>query len=605
MAAKTKLELTWMGKENGPRLEPRILIEDETFSHHAAARREGDIFDNILIHGDNLLGLKALEQTHSGAVKLVYIDPPFNTGQAFEHYDDGIEHSLWLSLMTYRLRIIHRLLSEDGSVCVHLDQEEVHYLKVVMDEIFGRQNYLGQIAYERSGVSGLGQGGAFLVNTHEYILCYAKDKRNFRAADIRGGGEIEEKDMRRYNRILRSPGIRTEVGRFKAPSTGEDVVIYRHEGERSETISLRGFDDRREEIGEIYKENLQSVFRTTSIQKENEFQNRIISLCGEGLYSADYLVSRGRREGENTTAYFWNQQACVWLRDIAEIVDGELVRTSKLSDFWTHRDIPKANLANEGGVDFRRGKKPEALLARIIRMFTQPGDVVLDSFAGSGTTGAVAHKMGRKWIMIELGDHATTHVVRRLNNLIDGNDANGISKQAGWKGGGGYRYFKLAPSLLEKDQFDNWVISKSYNAEMLAEAMCKHFGFVYSPSADHYWMHGHSSETDFIYVTTNSLTHEQLAAISEEVGPERTLLICCKAFQGSNADAFGNLTIRKIPGAILDRCEWGKDDYSLKIEALPLIEDEPEEDADESPRRKSAANPNQPGLFGGGEEVEP
>jgi len=229
---------------------------------------------------------------------------------------------------------------------------------------------------------------------------------------------------------------------------------------------------------------------------------------------------------------------------------------------------------------------------------------VLDSFAGSGTTGAVAHKMGRRWIMIELGDHCETHIAPRLNKVIDGEDPGGITEAVGWKGGGGYRYFRLAPSLLEKDQFDNWVISKSYNAEMLAEAMCKHFGFTYSPSAEQYWMHGHSSEADFIYVTTNSLSHEQISAISEEVGPERTLLICCKAFQGGNASAFRNLTVRKIPGAILDRCEWGKDDYSLKIEALPLIEDEAEDVAKEAPRRKSAVNLNQPGLFDDGKEGE-
>lgn len=268
-----------------------------------------------------------------------------------------------------------------------------------------------------------------------------------------------------------------------------------------------------------------------------------------------------------------------------------------------HNQDAKKEMLALFGQDVFSTPKPERLLQTVLTIATDPGDLVLDSFAGSGTTGAVAHKMGRRWIMVELGDHCETHIVPRLKKVIDGEDPGGITEAVGWKGGGGYRYYKLAPSLLEKDQFGNWVISKSYNAEMLAEAMCKHFGFTYAPSAEHYWMHGHSSETDFIYVTTNSLTHEQLAAISDEVGPERTLLICCKAFQGGNADAFGNLTIRKIPGAILDGCEWGKDDYSLKIEALPLIEDEPEETADEAPRRKSAGNPNQPGLFNGDEEA--
>jgi adenine-specific DNA-methyltransferase len=247
--------------------------------------------------------------------------------------------------------------------------------------------------------------------------------------------------------------------------------------------------------------------------------------------------------------------------------------------------------------------KPEKLIERILQIATVPGDTVLDSFAGSGTTGAVAHKMGRKWVMVEMGDHCETHIVPRLKKVIDGTDNGGISKAVDWNGGGGYRYLRLAPSLLEKDVFDQWVISKAYNAEMLAEAMCRHFGFIYAPSADHYWMHGHSSETDYIYVTTASLTHEQLRTISDEVGPERSLLICCNAFQSDKADTLTNLTLRKIPGAILDRCEWGKDDYSLKIEALPLIEDEPASPDDGAAESKPSGRPrkvtNQPELFGG------
>jgi adenine-specific DNA-methyltransferase len=292
-----------------------------------------------------------------------------------------------------------------------------------------------------------------------------------------------------------------------------------------------------------------------------------------------------------------------YLTEVGELVPRTLWRKDDVGSNRTSKNELRALFPDEAAFDT---PKPERLIERVLRIATRPGDIVLDSFAGSGTTGAVAHKMGRRWIMVELGDHCETLIVPRMRKVIDAKDAGGITKAVEWEGGGGYRYFKLAPSLLEKDQFGNWVISKSYNAEMLAEAMCKHFSFTYAPSADHYWMHGHSSETDFIYVTTNSLTHEQLAAISEEVGSDRSLLICCKAFQSGNADAFGNLTIRKIPGAILDRCEWGKDDYSLKIEALPLVEDEPEEEQEEvgGPRRRSAANPNQPGLFSGDEEAE-
>jgi adenine-specific DNA-methyltransferase len=238
--------------------------------------------------------------------------------------------------------------------------------------------------------------------------------------------------------------------------------------------------------------------------------------------------------------------------------------------------------------------KPERLLQRILQIATNPGDLVLDSFAGSGTTGAVAQKMGRRWIMVELGDHAITHIVPRLKKVIDGNDLSGVTEATGWKGGGGFRFYRLAPSLLEKDRFGNWVIAKEYNAPMLAEALCKHLGFSYAPSQDpaEYWRHGHSSETDCIYVTTQSLTYDALKKLSEEVGPKRTLLVCCKAFNAKE-DSFPNLTVKKIPHSILAKCEWGRDDYSLRIANLPEkvdVEDgsEPAR-AEERARRKTAA----------------
>lgn len=172
-------------------------------------------------------------------------------------------------------------------------------------------------------------------------------------------------------------------------------------------------------------------------------------------------------------------------------------------------------------------------MQRIIHIATDPGDLVLDSFAGSGTTGAVAHKLGRRWIMAEIGDHADTHIVPRLQKVIDGSDQGGISNAVNWKGGGGFRYFTLAPSLLSQDKYGNWVIASDYNPAMLAEALCKHMGFTYAPSEEDYWCHGASTETDFIYVTTQSLTHEACAKIAQDVGPDRTLLICCKAYSAA------------------------------------------------------------------------
>jgi adenine-specific DNA-methyltransferase len=226
------------------------------------------------------------------------------------------------------------------------------------------------------------------------------------------------------------------------------------------------------------------------------------------------------------------------------------------------------NCRNEGGVDFRGGKKPEKLLEIVLKHFSNAGDFVLDSFAGSGTTGAVAHKMGRRWIMVELGEHCHTHIIPRLKKVIDGKDPGGITEVVGWKGGGGFRYYRLAPSLLEKDKWGNWVINKAYNPGMLAEAVCKLEGFTYAPSDAVYWQHGHSTERDFIYVTTQNLSHDQLQQLGDEVGSTRSLLVMCGAFRGK-PDRYANLTIKKIPKAVMARCEWGKDDYSLRVESLP------------------------------------
>lgn len=554
MAAKTKLELTWIGKENRPRLEPRILIEEQRLSHHAAARRDGDQFDNILIRGDNLLGLKALEVTHAGSVKCVFIDPPYNTFSAVPNYEDGLEHSIWLGLMKERLTILRNLLAEDGSIWIAIDDNECHYLKVLCDEIFGRANFFGSIVWQHS-VQGKNDAKTVSLH-HNYLLVYQK-----------------------------SPAFQ----RKKLPRKDEHNVNYSNP-DNDPNGQWRAGDVR----SPNYRENLRYAVQTPS--------GKTISPPEKGWRWSQETFAAKVATGEIT---FVNDETRVLRKIFLKDQDGRVPESIWFGEeAGTTREATNDLRSLLGDIeDLFPTPKPERLVERVLQIATNPGDLVLDSFAGSGTTGAVAHKMGRRWIMVELGDHCETHIVPRLKKVIEGQDPGGITEAVGWKGGGGYRYFKLAPSLLEKDQFDNWVISKSYNPAMLAEAMCKHFGFTYAPSDEHYWMHGHSSETDFIYVTTNSLTHEQLAAISDEVGPERTLLICCKAFQGGNADAFANLTIRKIPGAILDRCEWGKDDYSLKIEALPLIEDEPEEATAQTPRRKSGVNPNQPGLFNGDEEA--
>lgn len=176
--------------------------------------------------------------------------------------------------------------------------------------------------------------------------------------------------------------------------------------------------------------------------------------------------------------------------------------------------------------------------------------------------------------MIELGNHCHSHIIPRLRGVISGEDQDGISKAVGWKGGGGFRYYRLAPSLLEKDKWGNWIINKAYNPAMLAEALCKLEGFTYAPSETVYWQQGYSTESDFLYVTTQYLGSEQLQALSDEVGRERSLLILCSAFSGQ-LDAWPNLTVKKIPKAVLAKCEWGHDDYSLHVENLPKAPEPP------------------------------
>ena len=566
MASKKqqKLELTWIGKGDEPTLEPRILIENPEYSY-------GDSdSDNMLIHGDNLLALKALEQNYSGKIKCIYIDPPYNTGGAFEYYDDGVEHSIWLDLMYQRLNILKNLLSDEGHIWVHLDASEVHYCKTMMDEIFGRDNFISQITYERSGVGGIGQGGTFL-NTGEYILVYYKDK--LQVNEVLNSAPIELKVMKRYNKILKSEGDKKLIKEFKSKSNDLPVKIFKHENYNIESFSFKGYKDNVQKYNKDYAANFESLYRSFLIQKENSFQQDIISNMESGhLYSVEYTPSRGKNKDKLTNLHYINKELIGWLKDSSLLEDGLVVKTSKLTNIWNHSDIPKADLANEGGVSFPRGKKPENLLKRILELSTKEGDYVFDSFLGSGSTAAVAHKMKRKWIGVELGAQAITHDFPRMKKVVDG-EQTGISKSVSWKGGGGFKFYELAPSLLNKDQYDNWVISKEYNANMLAAAMAKQEGFSYSPNVENYWKQGFSSEQDFIYTTTQFVTVELLDQLKDQLQEGESLLICAKKFQPDCANRFGNISLKKIPQMLLGKCEFAKDDYSLNIINLPQEDD--------------------------------
>ena len=328
--AHQKLELTWIGKDQRPRLEPRILLEDPKRSYHAKQRvTENDLFDNRLIKGDNLLALKALEQEFTGKIKCIYIDPPFNTGQAFEHYEDGLEHSLWLSLMRDRLVILHRLLSDDGLFWIQLDDNEVHYCKVMLDEIFGRSNFISHITYERSGAAGLGLGG-FVVSTGESILLYKKNRLPLRR--VLSHELLDGKTMKRYNKSLTREGERILVREFESKSNGQLVKVYKHTGFEIKSISLAKFEDREDEIRADFAEQFEFLFRTNQIQKENQFQRDLVSSMDKShLYTVDYIPSRGKHEGKLTTLYYHNAELFAWLKDTSELSDGQITKSSSIT----------------------------------------------------------------------------------------------------------------------------------------------------------------------------------------------------------------------------------------------------------------------------------
>lgn len=567
-----KLELTWYGKENNIEVEPRLLLEDKNLSNCKLDENT----ENMLIHGDNLLALKALEKAgYTGKIKCIYIDPPYNTGAAFEHYDDNFEHSIWLGLMQERLVLLAKLLSSDGSIWISIDDEESHYLKVLCDEIFRRSNFVCDITYEKSNVSGLGQGGA-IVKTGEKILVYKRENTVFNT--VYSSEVLSLKTMKRYKNILVDVGEKELVNEFPAASNGKPVKVFKHKNYQIDKISLRNYEGRKAEINRSYLENFNKIYRTYVIQQENEFQNALMKNMEKGtLYSVEYIPNRGKHKDELTTLYYVDGELCAWLSDTAYIDGNEIKKTTRLSNVWKNDDIPKSDLGNEGGVRFQRSKKPEKLIERILKMSTNEGDLVLDSFLGSGTTASVAHKMGRKWIGVEMGNHAYTHCKKRLDNVVNGQDKTGVTKNCRWQGGGGYRFYELAPSLILEDDFGEMVINKEYNADMLAAAVALHEGFTYAPDKEKFWKQAKANESSYLFTTTRCITQQFLESIHSTMDEGEFLIIACKSFVSGVDRLYSNISVKKIPQMLLENCEFGKDNYALNIVHPPVYKDDEEE----------------------------
>ena len=523
--ANQRLELTWIGKGEDPAVEPRILLHDPSKDY-------GDPnTENMLIHGDNLLALKALEQQYAGQVKCICIDPPYNTGSAFEHYDDNLEHSTWLTLMNSRLKLLKELLSENGSIWICIDDEERDYLKILCDEIFGRACFIGCIVWRNSDNSN-NNAMTFSID-HNYILVYAKNKewrpKFLNDPKKRSHFKNPDNDPRGPwfdGNPVNNPGLRPNL-QYDITTPSGKIIRHPPNGWRWSWETIQ----EKMKTGEIrFSEDETRLIRRT-------YLNEMKGLPPSTLWTDLEVTGHTRKAKYELKSLF--------------------------------PEVPVTSLFGT--------PKPELLIKYILELATDSSDLVLDSFLGSGTTAAVAHKMGRRYIGIELGDHCYTHCKPRLDKVIDG-EQGGISKEVNWQGGGGYKFYELAPTLIVKDKYGNPVFSEKYSPEMLVAAVAKINGYHYAPDSETFWKQGFCQDNSFIYVTTQYLTGEVLDGIAAEVGAFENLLICAPAFDTGLNKRYENITVRKIPQPVLNKCQYGVDNYNLNIIDPPALDEEEWED---------------------------
>jgi len=392
---------------------------------------KGTIKDNLIIKGNNLLALASLKKEFAGKVKLIYIDPPYNTGNDGFKYNDSFNHSSWLVFMKNRLEIAKQLLRDDGVIFVQCDDNEQAYLKVLMDEIFTRENFISQVSWERSATAGLGMGGK-IINVTEYILIYQKSNIvNNLNDDVFKRVTYDVKDFLNY-KILENEGEKELIEAYSSVS-GDEIKIFRHKN-----YIIRKSKE------EDFKKNFIKLFRTFLIQKENKFQHSLISkMEGKILYSVEYTPSRGKNKGKLTTNYYYNKELFSWLKDLSIFENGKIIKSEKVNNFWDRKFISNAARGEGEIIGMDRMKKPEKLISFILEIGSNKGDIVLDFHLGTGTTCAVAHKMNRQYIGIEQLNYGEGDSVIRLKNVISG-DESGISKAVNWQGGGDFVYMELA-----------------------------------------------------------------------------------------------------------------------------------------------------------------
>jgi adenine-specific DNA-methyltransferase len=422
-------ELTWIGKADRTELKRSTLREVPTRSYSPICRiQERDRRDNRLVFGDNLLALRVLEAEFAGQVKCCYVDPPYNTGNAFQHYDDGLEHSLWLGMIRDRLEVLRSLLSPNGFCCCHIDDSESHYLKVVLDEVFGRQNYLATLYIQvRYPEKTLKQDMAFHKEI-EQIHIYRKGPA---AVPIQNQRKASFDKFRHYVREL---GQGRQIGLGGKKVTVFGPVDYQVSEEKGSDKGLKeiwasGTILDGNSSGRFYRDYLAGRVSIDGLSALYKVEG-----IGNDRFGYRYFTGP-KRTGATKGKYYQGVP-------LTQLEQPDLHLPAPIENFYDFA-AQFGNCRHEGGVQFRSGKKPELLLHTLLKHFSQPGDLVLDCFAGSGTTGAVAHKMDRRWIMIESGEHCHTHILPRMKKVIDGEDTTGVTEVTGWKGGGGFRYYGL------------------------------------------------------------------------------------------------------------------------------------------------------------------
>jgi adenine-specific DNA-methyltransferase len=426
-------------------------------------KKDNHDIENFLIKGDNLLSLNYLkkyfeEKPEEERVKCIYIDPPYNTGAAFEHYDDNLEHSEWLTLMRDRLILLKDILSSKGVIFIQISDKQVGYLQVLMDEVFGRNNFINKITVRTKSPSGFQTVNLGVFETAEYILLYGKDKSQFEYFPQFTECEYDTN----YNKIILNKDEKPSKWEicnlidFVAKEKGfADSKLFKKEISKQEQDRI---------LGEYAIKYSERVFRLTAIS-DSGAGKETIELKYKSKEVPDKILIQTREEYPDR--YIVNGQEIAFYSKKIKEVNGKLIATVPLTNIWT--DIAWEGISSEGAVEFPKSKKPERLIKRIIEMSTLPGDLVFDCFGGSGTTFAVAHKLNRRWIGVEIGKHSETLIIERLKSIIEGKDLSGITKDVNWNGGGSFKYYSLGQSIVnfskDKSIDFNWKLDKNFIEE--------------------------------------------------------------------------------------------------------------------------------------------